>query len=140
MKDGLKLLEEMAKNMRSMKDVTVAFPLSGENTEKVQSLKTQGRDFFAVNKTAEQAFARGMQQVLDADPDALGESGGMSKVLKGGVEEFKELVVDRFEKGGGDVSMRPLKSSTVASKGSSKVGTDTGALSRSVKACKPIVR
>lgn len=140
MSDGLKLLENMARNLRSMSNLTLVYPLSGDNADKAQSLKLQGRDFFEINKTAELAFARGMQDALDEEPEALSTLNGKTDVLLSGAEELKELVIDRFEKGGGDVSMKPLKASTISAKNSSKIGVDTGALLRSVRACKPIVR
>lgn len=140
MDDGIKLLQDMAKNLTGMANVEIVYPLPGDNADKLQSLKQQGRDFFMVNKTAEEAFARGMQKKLNKDPEALGTQQGKDDVLKSGADEFRKLVVDRFEKGGGDVPMRPLRPATVAVKGSSKIGVDTGALLQSVRVCKPIVR
>lgn len=140
MSDGIKLLQDMSKTLRTMANSEVVYPLSGDNGDKVQSLKQQGRDFFLINKTAEEAFARGMQKALDKDPEALDSQQGKNEVLKAGADEFRRLVVDRFEKGGGDVPVRPLKAATIAVKGSSKVGVDTGALLQSVRTCKPIVR
>lgn len=136
-KDALKVLEDLSKELRSLKDATITFPgLTSDNQDKAVNLQKSGRDFFEVNKTAENIFADGMQKEAESNPYDI----KADDLLNAGAEAFHQLVVQRFESGGKDISLKPLKASTIKAKNSSKIGIDSGELLQNIKSAKPLVR
>lgn len=136
-KNALSVLDDLSKELRSMKDVTITFPgLTAENEQKAVALQKNGRDFFDVNQTAEMKFAEGMQKEAEANPENI----DADDLLKAGAAAFHKLVIERFEAGGKDVPVKPLKPSTIKAKNSSKVGIDSGELLQNLKGAKPLVR
>lgn len=136
-KDALTVLTELAGELRSLKNATITFPgLTSENEQKAASLQQNGRDFFLINQNAETVFTDAMQKEADRNPDNI----EADDLLQAGAEAFKKLVVERFEAGGKDVPVKPLKQSTIQAKGSSRVGVDSGSLLQNLKGTKPLVR
>lgn len=139
--NGLILFKNLIKELREGNNIfTIEFPMDSESTLKAESLKKQGRDFFAVNRVMEMRIAEAMQKRLTTNPEIITEKDGVETLLEVGAEAVKDLIVERFESGGGDVSVKPLKQSTIKEKGSSKVGVDSGSLLTQVRKVKPKVR
>lgn len=138
-KDAIDDLNKMATGLKSKGTYTIQFPLPALSQKKAQSLRDNDRDFFSADNKMEKDIATALDAMIKVNPEKLFDGDARSKLLEVIAQSVKDTVVQRFEAGGGDISVRPLKPSTVRAKGSSKVGTDTGSLLSDIKNCKPIV-
>ena len=138
-KDALQDLDKMVTGLKSKGTYTIEFPLPALSQKKAQSLRDNDRDFFSADNKMEKDIVKALDDMIKANPEVLYDPAALSKLLDRAAQSAKDTIVQRFEAGGGDIPVRPLKASTVRAKGSSKVGTDTGTLLNDVKQCKPIV-
>lgn len=138
-KDAIADLGKMVAGLKGGGNYTIEFPLPALSQTKAQSLRDNDRDFFSGDNKMEKNIIKALDTILRANPEMLYDKDALSKLLQAAAISAKETVVERFEAGGGDISVRPLKPSTVRAKGNSKVGVDTGALLNDVKRCKPQV-
>lgn len=138
-KDAIDDLNKMVAGLKGSGNFTIEFPLPALSRIKAESLKDNDRDFFSGDNKMEKNIVKSLDILLKANPEMLYDKDALSKLLQAAAVSAKETVVERLEAGGGDISVRPLKASTVRAKGSSKVGVDTGALLNDVKRCKPQV-
>ncbi len=103
------------------------------NAEKLGYLAARDRDFLAVTPELEAAAAAAMSEALDA---LFAESLPLERAIPMLGEGVLEHIVGRFESttdhGTTDVSMNPLRPSTIARKRHAKIGIDTGDLARSM--------
>lgn len=139
--DGLKLLEDLKNQLKGgTKEFEIEFPMSSNAILKAESLAATGRNFFEANKVMENKMAQAAEKEISKDPEKLKDRDGLNHIIEIMAEAAKDLIIQRFESGGGDVSVKGLKPSTVKSKGSSKVGTDSGDLLLQVKKVKPRIK
>lgn len=137
--DAIKDLDKMATGLKGRGNYQIDFPLPALSQKKAQSLRDNDRDFFSGDNKMEKDIIKALDALLRANPEMLYDGDALSKLLDEAAISARDTVVERFEAGGGDVSVRPLKASTIRAKGNSKVGTDTGTLLNDIKRCKPIV-
>ncbi len=137
--DALRDLDKLAQALKASNIFTIQFPLPALSQKKAQSLRDNDRDFFSGDIFMEKQLVKALDAMIKVNPEKLFDGDARSKLLEVIAQSVKDTVVQRFEAGGGDISVRPLKPSTVRAKGSSKVGTDTGSLLSDIKNCKPIV-
>lgn len=121
------------------KETRIVFPLSSVNKIKAESLVNNDRDFFDANNKMEKDIAIAIGAALEKDPTILERTDAAAKIMEVAAIAARDTVVNRFESGGDDVSVRPLKQSTINQKGNSKVGVDTGALLNELRNIKPRV-
>jgi len=138
-KDAIDDLNKMATGLKGGGHYQIEFPLPALSQKKAQSLRDNDRDFFSGDNMMEKNIIKALDTLLKANPEMLYDTNALLKLLEAAAISARETVVERFEAGGGDISVRPLKPSTIRAKGNSKVGTDKGTLLNDVKRCKPIV-
>ena len=139
MSDAKQDLAKMANGLKGAGNYTIDFPLPALSQKKAQSLRDNDRDFFSGDNMMEKNIIKALDALLKANPEMLYDNNALSKLLEAASISARDTVVERFEAGGGDVNVRPLKASTIRAKGNSKVGTDKGTLLNDVKRCKPVV-
>lgn len=137
---GLDLYRERVKKLTGSlrrRDVSITLPV--ESIDKLGWLEDGGRDFTTVTALLAREMADAFAQGLDKL-----EQGAKNEKLPWqlAAEAFVDRLATRLSTGGGDLKgrMRKLKPETVARKGFSKIGVDTGALLRSVVAAKVVIR
>jgi hypothetical protein len=138
-KDAIADLEKMVAGLKGSGNYQIEFPLPALSQKKAQSLQDNDRDMFEATNKMEKNIIKALDILLKAHPEMLYDKDALSKLLDAAAISAKETVVERFEAGGGDISVRPLKPSTVRAKGNSKVGVDKGVLLNDIKRCKPQV-
>lgn len=137
--DAIKDLGKMATGLKGGGNYQIEFPLPALSRTKAESLRDNDRDFFSGDNKMEKNIIKALDTLLKAHPEMLYDTNALSKLLDAAAVSAKETVVERFEAGGGDISVRPLKASTIRAKGNSRVGVDKGTLLNDVKRCKPVV-
>lgn len=138
-RDAINDLEKMQRGLKGNGHYTIEFPLPVLSKRKAEALVNNDRDFFAADNKMEKDIVKALDTMIKANPEMLYDPNVLSKILEAAAIAARETVVNRFEAGGGDVSVKPLKASTVKSKGNSKVGTDSGALLNDIRKCKPTI-
>lgn len=139
MSDAKQDLAKMATGLKGAGNYTIDFPLPALSQTKAQSLRDNDRDFFSGDNKMEKNIIKALDALLRANPEMLYNTDALRKLLDAAAVSARDTVVERFEAGGGDVNVRPLKASTIRAKGNSKVGTDKGTLLNDLKRCKPVV-
>lgn len=121
------------------KETRIVFPLSSVNKIKAESLVNNDRDFFDANNKMEKDIAVAIGAALERDPTILEKTDAAAKIMEIAAIAARDTVVNRLESNGGDVSVRPLKQSTINQKGNSRVGVDKGSLLNELRNIKPRV-
>lgn len=138
-RDAIKDLEKMERGLKGNGHYTIDFPLPALSKKKAEALINNDRDFFAADNKMEKDIVKALDDMIKSNPEMLYDANALTKLLETAALAAREVVVNRFEAGGGDVSVKPLKASTVKAKGNSKVGTDSGALLNDIRKCKPTI-
>ena len=121
------------------KETRIVFPLSSVNKIKAESLVNNDRDFFDANNKMEKDIAIAIGAALEKDPTILERTDAATKIMEVAAVAARDTVVNRLESNGGDVTVRPLKQSTINQKGNSRVGVDKGSLLNEMRNIKPRV-
>jgi hypothetical protein len=121
------------------KETRIVFPLSSVNKIKAESLVNNDRDFFDANNKMEKDIAIAIGAALEKDPTILERTDAAAKIMEVAAVAARDTVVNRLESNGGDVTVRPLKQSTISAKGNSRVGVDKGSLLNEMRNIKPRV-
>lgn len=100
---------------------------NADNVDIIGYLRDQGRDFGAPSAALTDAVVAALQEFVDRQIAYAEPFDGIDVVL---ADAIARGVARRFEASGNDVSMTPLASSTVARKGHSRIGVESGALAR----------
>jgi len=140
------MLDEITKLFAGSFEITITpagntGPKEISNARKLGYLAARDRDFLAITPQLESAAARAMTEALDAlIENALPIAGAIKMVGEGVLDH----IVERFQKttdhGPPDVSMNPLRPSTIERKGHAQVGIDTGHLSHSMADARVVTR
>lgn len=121
------------------KETRIVFPLSSLNKIKAESLVNNDRDFFDANNKMERDIAIAIGAALEKDPTILEKTDAAAKIMDIAGIAARDVVVERLESNGGDVTVKPLKQSTINQKGNSRVGVDKGSLLNEMRNIKPRV-
>ena len=121
------------------KETRIVFPLSSLNKIKAESLVNNDRDFFDANNKMEKDIAIAIGAALEKDPTILEKTDAAAKIMDIAGIAARDVVVERLESNGGDVTVKPLKQSTINQKGNSRVGVDKGSLLNEMRNIKPRV-
>ena len=129
--DVVKHLDAGARALAKAKGA--GWELADDALQKLRWLESDGRDFRKVTPTLTKKMSAAFAKKLD---DVLTGKAAVDAPTEAAVTVFKNEVAQRLETGGGDVTMTPLKTSTIKQKGHDRVGDDTGQLKRAVKRAK----
>lgn len=133
---GLNRMKDIEKAARLAKEAIgrvpgAAIQLSSDALDKLRWLANGGRDFREDNRTMK---ARVNGAFASALMDVIRGRARVSEPWRAAAEEYRDVLAERLASGGGDVKahMRKLRPATIARKGHSRIGVDSGALLREV--------
>ena len=109
----------------------VGIVLPQDALDKLRWLQNGGRDFRLVNDLLLSRMGRAF---TDALVKVMAGKAPITAPWQAAGDAYKAVLVQRLSTSGGDVTMKPLAATTIAAKGSSQIGRDTGTLFREVKA------
>lgn len=137
-KDALTELKNIETELKEISGhFSIEFPLSSLSKQKVESLKKNGRNFFEETNVMENKVAKFVDEELTRNPEILTSDNLSDKILELIAISVKDIVIQRFENNGGDISLRSLSASTIKEKGNNRIGIDSGDLLSEIKRIKP---